>query len=163
MSKPTLMKVSGSNLKNTGQKPRPIRNICLISRNVLWSVALLKWGTTIRVPNRKSLADENVEADEATGEMEKSLMNVIAPFMALGAGQGDRQGHPLSVTDQVVLGAILAPVSGRGSGFFPRARARTEVESTTALDQSISPASRRWSSRWRWMACHTPWSCQSRN
>jgi hypothetical protein len=77
--------------------------------------------------------------------------------------QLDGKGNSTPVTNQMALAAQLRPVRGIRSGLRPPKTARTELPSTTALDQSIRPQRAIQSSRTKWMRSQTLRSCQSRS
>ena len=68
-----------------------------------------------------------------------------------------------SITNQMTFAAKLSPVGRIRSRPGPPKTARTELPSTTALDQSIRPQRANQSRSAKWTSCHMPASCQSRS
>lgn len=90
----------------------------------------------------------------------------LRDIVDVGGGDDRGQGNAVGVDDEMMFGAGLAAppgVGGIGAGQFAPPTARTLALSTTARDQSILSAARRWFSSRRCMASHTPACCQSRN
>ncbi len=87
----------------------------------------------------------------------------LGHIMAIGAGHPNRQWNPLSFRHQMVFRAFFTPVRGIGAGFCPPKTARTEAESTIALEKSIGSACRSLFNKRRWISSQTPASCQSRS
>jgi len=87
----------------------------------------------------------------------------LGDVVAIGGSEFDHQRNAIRVRDDVVFRAFFAAIRGIRAGLRPPKMARTEAESTTARDQSILSASRRWASNTRWSLSHTPALCQSRS
>jgi hypothetical protein len=85
----------------------------------------------------------------------------LRDIVAVAAGQADRERDPVRVRQEVVLTARAAAVDRAGTGLEPPFSARTWLESTTARDQSISPAACRRTSSSSCSDDQTPASCQS--
>jgi hypothetical protein len=83
--------------------------------------------------------------------------------VAIGPGELNSQGNSASITNQMTLAAEFGSVGRIRPDLCPPKTARTELPSTTALDQSIRPQRASQSSRTKWMRSQTPRSCQSRN
>jgi hypothetical protein len=73
------------------------------------------------------------------------------------------QGKTLGVGQHMVFDALLPAIRGVGAGVRPPKTARAEPLSTSARDQSITPAPFRCPSRTCCTAFHTPARCQSRS
>jgi len=84
-------------------------------------------------------------------------------IMTIRAGHPDGQRNPLSFRYQMVFRTFFATIRGIGAGFCPPKTARTEAESTIALEKSIWSACRNLFSKRRWISSQTPASCQSRS
>ena len=80
----------------------------------------------------------------------------LGDVVAIGRGQRRRERDPVARADQVVLAAFAAAVDWRGPGLLAPPLARTCELSTTARDQSISPASCSSSSSTWCSRFHTP-------
>lgn len=80
----------------------------------------------------------------------------------VGACQPCRQGDTLGVGDQVLLTAVTGPVCRIRPDLFPPFKARTELLSMIALDQSSWSACWSCASRSSWTFCQTPALFQSR-
>lgn len=90
--------------------------------------------------------------------------NQLRQVMAVGRRDRVGQGNPPGgIHQQRVFRAVFPSVHGTRSRFFPRCAARTEVESTTARDQSILPAPWSLFSSTRCKRSHTPPFFQSRS
>jgi len=85
----------------------------------------------------------------------------LGDVVAIRPGQDDCERGALSVDNEVVLAAELAPVRGVRTSFFPANMARIDELSTSARVRSISPRRRSSASSVSWMRCHTLASCQS--
>src|SRR5260370_34767950 len=84
-------------------------------------------------------------------------------IVAVGSRELDDERNTTTVADQMALASQLGSVSRVRSGLRPPKTARTELPSTTALDQSIRPQRASQSNRTKWMRSQTPRSCQSRS
>jgi hypothetical protein len=60
-------------------------------------------------------------------------------IITIGPGELDCKGNALTVANQMTLAAKLGSVGRIRAGLSPPKTARTELPSTTARDQSISP------------------------
>lgn len=87
----------------------------------------------------------------------------LGDIMPIGFRQFMGQRDPVGIGNHVVLGTCFTPVRGVWAGFLPPKTARTEDESTIALEKSIWSALRNWTRRIWWILSHTPAFCQSRN
>jgi hypothetical protein len=85
----------------------------------------------------------------------------LRDVVAVGARQCDRERDAFPVDDYVVLAARTRAIDRRGAGLLAPPLARTCELSTTARDQSISPASCNSSSRTWCKRCQTPASFHS--
>ena len=65
----------------------------------------------------------------------EGLLRVVT----IGSGQLNGERNPATVADQMTFAAQLGPVGWIRSRLQPPKTARTELPSTTARDQSISP------------------------
>ena len=74
-----------------------------------------------------------------------------------------RQRYPAAAGFNVTLAARLRSIRGIRTRLRPPETFRTLLVSITARDQSIAPASPRWSKSTRWIFSHTPAFCQSLN
>lgn len=83
--------------------------------------------------------------------------------VAIRTGELDGERNTAAVANQMTLTPQLGPVGGIWSGLCPPKTARTELPSTTALDQSIRPQRASQSSRTKWIRSQIPSSCQSRS
>ena len=86
----------------------------------------------------------------------------LCDVMAIGAGQNNRERHPVCVSSDMVLRAGSRTIYRVRPSFWPAPIARTEDESTTTRDKSICPAARNSESSSSCNRSHTPTSCQSR-
>lgn len=90
-------------------------------------------------------------------------LHQLGDVVAIGLGDRESQGDAsFAIDQQMVFGAVFTAVHGAWPCFFPRCIARTEVESTTALDQSILPAAWSLCRSTRCRRFQTPLRCQSR-
>jgi len=87
----------------------------------------------------------------------------LGDIMPIGFREFMGQRDPVCIGNQMVLGTRFTPVCGVRAGFLPPKTARTEDESTIALEKSIWSALRNWARRIWWILSHTPTFCQSRN
>ena len=76
----------------------------------------------------------SLQAWDGINECE-GLLRVVT----VGSGQLNGEGNPATVADQMTFAAQLGPVGWIRSRLKPPKTARTELPSTTARDQSISP------------------------
>lgn len=83
--------------------------------------------------------------------------------MPLAAGECGGERCPVTVDDQVVLGAGAGPVDGQGTDVVPPFQARTCEPSTALSSRSKSSARRNSLSRAACRRGHTPASVQSRS
>ena len=89
----------------------------------------------------------------------KKLSNIVT----IGTGKFYFKRHPVSIGYDMVLTAVFASIRGIGTRFLPPKTARTEAESTIALEKSILSASRSLLSKTWCILSHTPACCQSRS
>lgn len=82
--------------------------------------------------------------------------------MDIGTGLYYRERDPFAIADDMPFRAVFPTIRGIGASFRPPKSARTELLSTTALDQSIRSAKPSSSSRTCQTFCQTPETCQSR-
>jgi hypothetical protein len=82
--------------------------------------------------------------------------------MDIGPGLNHRERDPFAIADDMPFRAVFPTIRGIGASFRPPKSARTELLSTTALDQSIRSAKPSSSSRTCHTFCQTPETCQSR-
>lgn len=92
-------------------------------------------------------------------DQRQQLGEIVSMRAAQQAGQRDAAG----IGDQMVLAAAFAAIRGIRSGLRPPKTARTDAESTTARDQSISSAACKRASRICRTRSHTPAASQSRS
>lgn len=90
-------------------------------------------------------------------EQRQQLRDVVG----VGAGYGKRQGDALRVSQDMMLGAVFAPVCRVWARFLPPKTARTEALSTTVWDQSIPSAPCKWASKTPYTLSQMPNLCQS--
>ena len=81
--------------------------------------------------------------------------------MDIGPGLDHRKRDPLAIADEMPFRAVFPAIPGIGASFRPPKSARTELLSTTALDQSIRSANPNSSSRTCQIFCQTPETYQS--
>jgi hypothetical protein len=81
--------------------------------------------------------------------------------MDIGPGLDHRERDPLAIADEMPFRAVFPAILGIGASFRPPISARTELLSTTALDQSIRSAKPNSSSRTCQTFCQAPETCQS--
>lgn len=81
--------------------------------------------------------------------------------MDIGPGLDHRERDPLAIADEMPFRAVFPAIRGIGASFRPPKSARTELLSTTALDQSIRSAKPNSSSRTCQTFCQIPETCQS--
>ena len=89
--------------------------------------------------------------------------NCLLRVVTIGSGELNRKRNPAPVANQMAFTAQLGPVGRIRSRLGPPKTARTELPSTTALDQSIRPWRASQSSRTKWIRSQTPSCCQSRS
>jgi len=82
--------------------------------------------------------------------------------MDIGPGLDHRERDPLAIADDMPIRPVFAAIRGIGASLRPPKRARTELLSTTALDQSILSANPNSSRSAFQTFCQTPATCQSR-
>ena len=87
----------------------------------------------------------------------------LGDVMIIRTSERDHQRDALRFGEDVVLAARAGAVGGVRSGLEPPFSARTLELSTTARDQSISPARCNSVRSARWIFFHAPASCQSRS
>jgi hypothetical protein len=80
----------------------------------------------------------------------------LGDVVAVAAREADGERDAARDGQEVVLGARATTIDGAGARLEPPFSARTWLESTTARDQSISPAACRRASRSSCRADHTP-------
>lgn len=84
-------------------------------------------------------------------------------IMSIRTGHENAQRDSLSICYQMMLRAFFAAIRWVGAGLRPPKTARTDAESTTALEKSIWSACRNlFNKRWCILS-QTPASCQSRS
>lgn len=83
--------------------------------------------------------------------------------VTIRTGELDRERNIATVANQMTLTPQLGPVGGIRSRLCPPKTARTELPSTTALDQSIRPQRANQSRSMKWMRSQILRSCQSRS
>jgi hypothetical protein len=83
-------------------------------------------------------------------------------IMNIRAGMDQRKRDALAVADDMPFRPVFAAIRGIGASLRPPKRARTELLSTTALDQSILSANPNSSRSAFQTFCKTPATCQSR-
>ena len=83
--------------------------------------------------------------------------------MDIGSGMDHRERDPFAIADEMPFRAVFPTIRGIGASFRPPKIARTELLSTTALDQSIRSAKPNSSSKTCQTFCQTPETCQSRS
>jgi hypothetical protein len=76
--------------------------------------------------------------------------------MDIGPGLDHRERDPLAIADEMPFRDVFPAIRGIGARFRPPKSARTELLSTTALDQSILSAKPNSSSRTCQTFCQTP-------
>ena len=84
-------------------------------------------------------------------------------IMDICSGLDHRERDPFAIADEMPFRAVFPTIRGIGASFRPPKRARTELLSTTALDQSIRSANPSSSSKTCQTFCQTPETCQSRS
>ena len=84
-------------------------------------------------------------------------------IVTVGSGELDGQWNSAPVANQMTLAPEFSSVGRIRACLSPPKTARTELPSTTALDQSIRPQRASQSSRTKWMRSQIPSSCQSRS
>ena len=89
----------------------------------------------------------------------QQLRDVVAVGRRDFGGQGDSIGRG----QDMVLGALFAPIRRIGAGLGPPKTARMELESTAAREKSIWSAPRSSLSKTRWILRQMPALCQSRS
>lgn len=122
-----------------------------VGLGVIGSIALHDVKTPARPPASASHRSDRID-------QRQQLRHVVT----VGAGEAEGHGRAIGISQQVVLGASFPAIRGAFSRFFPPCIARTEVESTTPLDQSILSAPFSWHSTFCRSRSHTPARCQSR-
>ena len=69
----------------------------------------------------------------------------LGDIMPIGTRQDDHQRNALRIREEVMLAARFGFIGGIGTDFAPPAKARMELLSATARDQSMRSASCNWS------------------
>jgi hypothetical protein len=82
--------------------------------------------------------------------------------MGIRPGQDGRERNPLRLGDDVMLAPQLPSIGRVRARLGPPSTARTDAESTTALDQSSLSAPRSLARSAMWSCCPTPARCQVR-
>jgi hypothetical protein len=86
----------------------------------------------------------------------------LSYIMPISSGQLHRQRDTVGICYQMVFRAFFAAIRGIWPCFRPPKTARTDAESTTAREKSISSACRNLFSKTWWIFSHTAVFCQSR-
>lgn len=81
--------------------------------------------------------------------------------VTIGTGQDDGERNAASVDHDMAFRARLPAIGRVRTNRFAPFLAATDEESIDARDQSISPASARRSSMWRWISSQRPAFCQA--
>lgn len=87
--------------------------------------------------------------------------NQLGDIMSIGRGENRGERNALRIRDDVVFRSHFRSIRGVRARLAPPKTARTDPESTTALDQSIWSASRSLPRRMWWSLSHTPASCHA--
>ncbi len=89
--------------------------------------------------------------------------NGLLGIVDIGSGVNHRKRDTFTVADDMPFRAIFPAICGIRASFRPPKRARTELLSTTALDQSILFANPNSSRSFFQIFCQIPATCQSRS
>jgi hypothetical protein len=130
----------------------PLSQLGLVRLRVVRAVALDARRTEARAPAFALERRDGVDQREELGDV-----------VSIRTSERDHQRDALRFGEDMVLAARAGAIRGIGPRLEPPFTARMLELSTTARDQSISPAWWNSSSRTWWSCFHTPAACQSRS